>query len=160
MRIRNHFRLLAIALFAITFASATEYHGNVKFGGLPVPGATVTATQGDKKLTVITDPQGAYSFPDLADGSWNIEVDMLCFATIKQDVTVAAGAPASEWELKLLPFDEIKATGVAAPPPPPPSGSYSANARIFDSACDGRITSPQRTLPLQPTARGDFAGPM
>src|SRR5580700_6726454 len=122
MQIRNHFRLLVVALSVALSLNASEQHGTVKFGGLPVPGATVTATQGDKKLTVITDQQGAYSFPDLADGSWNIEVDMLCFATIKQDVTVAAGAPASEWELKLLPFDEIKATSVAAPPPPPPTG--------------------------------------
>jgi hypothetical protein len=121
MQIRNHLRLLAVALSAALCLNASEQHGTVKFGGLPVPGATVIATQGDKKLTVITDQQGAYSFPDLADGSWNIEVDMLCFATIKQDVTVAAGAPASDWELKLLPFDEIKATAVAAPPPPPPT---------------------------------------
>jgi trimeric autotransporter adhesin len=122
MQIRNHSRLLAVVLSAALCLNASEQHGTVKFGGLPVPGATVTATQGDKKLTIITDQQGAYSFPDLADGSWNIEVDMLCFATIKQDVTVAAGAPASEWELKLLPLDEIKATAVAAPPPPPLTG--------------------------------------
>src|SRR5271168_2687507 len=104
MQIRNLFRTFAVALVAITQVAATEFHGTVKFGGLPVPGATVTATQktdqGDKKVSVVTDPQGAYSFPDLADGSWNIEVDMLCFAPLKQDVTVAAGAPASDWELK------------------------------------------------------------
>src|ERR1700691_4696219 len=130
MQIRKHTRLLAVALSAALCLNASEQHGTVKFGGLPVPGATVTATQGDKKLTVITDPQGAYSFPDLADGSWSIEVDMLCFATIKQDVTVAAGAPASEWELKLLPFDEIKATAVAAPAAPSAYGRDGADARV------------------------------
>ena len=30
-------------------ALASEYHGQVTFGGLPVPGATITATQGDQK---------------------------------------------------------------------------------------------------------------
>ena len=51
----------------------------VKFGGLPIPGATVTASQGDKKLVTISDPTGMYSFPDLPDGAWTIEVEMLCF---------------------------------------------------------------------------------
>ena len=51
----------------------------VKFAGLPVPGATVTATMGDKKLVAVTDPQGIYTFPDLPDGVWNLQVEMLCF---------------------------------------------------------------------------------
>src|SRR5580704_7331901 len=118
---RAFLRSIAAAWLVVVNLVASEQHGVVTFGGLPVPGASITATQGEKKLTAVTDSQGAYSFADLADGSWNIEVEMLCFATIKQDVTVAAGAPASEWELKLLSFDEIKATAVAAPPPPPPT---------------------------------------
>jgi hypothetical protein len=69
-------------------------------------------------LVAITDPQGAYSFPNLADGVWNIQVEMLGFATQKQEVAVAPGAPNPTWELKLLSFDEIKAL---APPPPPPA---------------------------------------
>ena len=52
----------------------------VKFAGLPVPGATITATMGDKKLVAVTDPQGVYSFADLADGVWNLQVEMLCFS--------------------------------------------------------------------------------
>jgi len=76
---------------------------------LPVPGAAVTAEKGTQSLTVITDQQGAYTFPDLADGAWNIRAEMLGFATAKQDVTVAAGAPATDLELKILPFSEIHA---------------------------------------------------
>ena len=33
---------------ALPLARASEYFGQVNFGGLPVPGATLTATQGDK----------------------------------------------------------------------------------------------------------------
>ena len=95
----------------------------VKFGGLAVPGATVTATQGDKKLVAITDPRGIYEFADLADGLWNLQVEMLCFATLKNEVAVAPHAPSPEWELKLLPLDEIKA---AAPLPAPPAGAAGA----------------------------------
>jgi hypothetical protein len=88
---------------------ASEYHGVVRFGGLPVPGATVTAEQGSKSISVITDAMGAYTFPDLADGAWNIRVEMLGFGVSKQDVTVAPNAPGAELELKMLPFSEIHA---------------------------------------------------
>src|ERR1019366_802801 len=105
---------MMIACSACTLLPASEHHGVVKFGGLAVPGATVTATQGDKKQVAITDPRGLYMFADLADGVWNLQVEMLCFATLKNEVAIAPNAPSPEWELKLLPLDEIKA---AAPPP-------------------------------------------
>ena len=104
--------MMMSVLLTASCLSATEYHGVVKFGGLPMPGATVTAMQGDKKVTTVTDGNGAYSFPDLADGAWNISVDMLCFEPMKQDVNVAAGIPAAEFELKMLPLDEIKKTAM------------------------------------------------
>jgi hypothetical protein len=118
-------RLFAAALAAAACLMAGEYKGVVKYGGLPLPGATVTASQGDKKITVVTDPNGTYSFPDLADGSWSVQVEMLCFETLKKDVTVAAGVPEAEWDLKLLSFDQIKASAVEAPPPPPPTATTS-----------------------------------
>ena len=40
-----------------------EHSGQVTFGGLPVPGATVTATAGDKKLVTATDEQGVFRLP-------------------------------------------------------------------------------------------------
>ncbi|HXJ39326.1 MAG TPA: carboxypeptidase regulatory-like domain-containing protein, partial [Bryobacteraceae bacterium] len=109
---------LAGALAAIS-AVAAEHHGTVRFAGLPVPGATITATQGDKKLSTVTGANGAYSFPDLADGTWNLQVDMLCFAPMKQDVSVAAGAEAPVFDLKLLPIEDIRAISPAAAPPEP-----------------------------------------
>ena len=57
-------------------AVASEYRGQVTFAGLPLPGATVTATQGTKKITAVTDQGGLYAFPDLADGPWKIDVEM------------------------------------------------------------------------------------
>ena len=104
----------ALAWLAVSGLAAAEHHGQVNFNGLPVPGATVTATAGEKKLVAVTDQQGAYSFADLANGVWTIQVEMLCFATVKQDVAVAPSAPSPVWELKLLPLEDIHAT--AAPP--------------------------------------------
>jgi hypothetical protein len=116
--------LIAIGLVVFNLM-ASEQHGLVTFGGLPVPGATVTASQGDKKLVAISDANGAYSFPELADGLWTIQVQMLGFSTIKDEITVAPEAKPATWELKMLPLDQIHAeTQLAArpqPPPPPPS---------------------------------------
>jgi len=93
----------------------------VKFGGLPLPGATVTAKpmnakDGDKTFGAISDLDGRYSFPDLPDGTWTIQVEMPLFSPLKQDVTVGAGAAASDFNLKLLPAQEISALVTPAPP--------------------------------------------
>ena len=102
--------LCVVALLAASSAAvASEYHGQVMFGGLPVPGATVTVTQGGKRSVVVTDTQGFYSFPDLADGAGTIDVEMTGFAAIKQEVTIAANGAAGKWELKLLTLAQIRA---------------------------------------------------
>ena len=132
-RILKYVRYGALAWAAVWGLEAAEHHGQVRFGGLPVPGATVTATQGEKRVVAVTDQQGAYSFPDLAEGIWTIQVEMLCFETIKQDVGVAPNAPSPVWELKLMPFDQIKAsapgsspTTLSATTAPAPSAETSA----------------------------------
>src|ERR1700728_2285477 len=65
-----------------------EVHGIVTFGGLPLPGATVTATQGAKTFTVVTDQGGLYRFDDLPDGDWTLAIEMQCFETIHAQITV------------------------------------------------------------------------
>jgi len=126
-------RYAAAAWLAVYGLAAAEHRGQVNFNGLPVPGATVTATGGDKKLVAVTDQQGAYSFPDLADGVWTIQVEMLCFATIKQEVAVAPGAPSPAWELKVLPLEEMHAAAMQPAPVQPAAaaagGAPSAKAR-------------------------------
>ena len=108
-------RAVLVGLLAAWALFASEHRGQVKFGGLPVPGATVTATQGDKRLTAVTDMDGAYSFADLPDGQWTIRVEMQCFSPIEREIAVDPAAPSPVWDLKLLPFEQIKAS---APPPP------------------------------------------
>ncbi len=121
-------------LIAQRFAVASESHGVVQFGGLPVPGATVSATRGDRKLTAVTDPQGGYMFPDLADGMWTIDVTMPGFAAVHGDVNVAPGAAAPAWELKMLPFAEVvknvpaSAAATATPAAASPTAAAGANA--------------------------------
>ena len=98
-----------VAYLAVSALAAANYHGMVTFNGLPVPGATVTASREGKKFSAITDVRGVYSFPELAKGTWNIEVAMFGFAKSAQEVNVGPDAPAAKWELKLLSLDRIRA---------------------------------------------------
>ena len=103
---------LAFLLLWQTLQGA-EVRGKVTFNGLPVPGATVTATQGERRIAAVTDQEGGYAF-DLDDG-WSLEVGMLGFAPAKQNA-----ANGLTWELKMLPLGDIKAE-VRNDPPPSPS---------------------------------------
>jgi len=102
-----------VSLMTPRFALASEYHGQVTFSGLPVPGATITVTRGTQKVVAISDQLGSYSFADLADGTWKLEVEMQCFSTIEQTVPIAPNMPAAKWELKLLSLDQIVAQAKA-----------------------------------------------
>ena len=116
--------IAALAALSLAFPmTAAEHHGTVTFGGLPVPGAKVTAVRDGKTMSTVTDLQGNYSFPDLADGEWSMQVEMLAFAPLRRDVNVAPGAAAEEWELKLLPLEEIKSAAaiISRPATPRPA---------------------------------------
>ena len=139
-----HSGLIAL-LLAVCPLDAAENHGVVKFGGLPVPGATVTATQGDQKLAAITDLQGTYSFFDLRDGTWTIDVGMPGFAPIHEDVTIAPAGQASEWELKILPFAEVM-KGVS-----PPAVQQPAAVAATASGKEARTPAPQKSPGFQRT---------
>jgi trimeric autotransporter adhesin len=109
-------------------AFASVYYGEVTFGGLPVPGVTVTATKDDKTISVTTDEGGVFHFADLPNGEWKIEVRMLCFETIKANVIIAAQNAPAKWELKLLPMQELKALAAAPLPVPLPNSPTLTNA--------------------------------
>lgn len=112
---RTPLKLLCTLIVLSRSAFAIPYHGQVTFNDLPVPGATVTVTQGTKKLTTATDQGGLYDFTDVPDGPAKIEIEMQCFSTIDGDITIAPSAPAAKWELKLLPLDKIIALSKLAP---------------------------------------------
>lgn len=153
-------------LVASLSAWATEYHGQVFYQGAPVPGATVTMTQGAKQLTTVTDEQGLYEFPDLADGGWKIEIRMRGFEPLKGEVAIAPGSPQGSWELKQLDLQrmlaETKVTApeaqpqlaqrseekpkpneAAAPMPPPPddSAEKSADGLLINGTSNNANTS-------------------
>ena len=122
----RYFPIAALLLLAGRALTASEHRGQVVFGGVAVPGTTVTATQGEKKLASVTDGSGIYNFPDLTDGLWSVKVEMLTFAPQTKEIGIAPGAPAAIWELTLLPLEGMNA--VAAPHAPPPDVSASKTA--------------------------------
>jgi len=128
----------ALVVGAHHVLAAPEHSGQVTFGGLPVPGATVTASSGDKQLVTATDEQGQFKFADVRDGVWMLRVEMLGFATLEREITIgstpAAAATPEPYDLKLKPFDEITrglpprpvATSPASPQPSAPNSPRGA----------------------------------
>jgi hypothetical protein len=89
-------------------------------------------TQGSKTVSAITDAQGAYAFPDLAEGTWALQVEMPGFSPIRQDIGIIKDAPSPEWELKMLPLGQIQSVAAPAPssqaaPPNPQTVSINGN---------------------------------
>ena len=81
-------------------ASLHAQSGMVKSGNQPIPGATVTATQGDKTLVTVSGVDGYYAFPSLGDGVWTVTVEMFGFEPAKEQVDYGKSQVAS-FNLKL-----------------------------------------------------------
>ena len=143
----RYFRFCAVACLAAFGLAASEHHGVVKFGTLPIPGATVTATKDDKKVVAITDDNGVYSFPDLEDGTWKVRVEMLTFAPAEKEIGIVANAPGAEWDLKLMSMDDIKPMLQAASAPTTPP----VNAAAPATSTTPGTTAPAATGTGQPT---------
>ena len=101
---------------------AADYFGQVTFNGLPVPGATVTATirlkpdstlpvrdagQGEKKISVTTNQDGIYHLADIANGLWTLTIELFGFTTITRDVTIPATEDPPPDVLSIRSFDEL-----------------------------------------------------
>ena len=96
-RARALLRILGTLILALCggLLQATQYSGSVRAGfDQPVPGAMVTAKQGDAKVIAYTDENGRYTM-DLAPGAWDISVEMFEFTTSsgKSDYRGHASAP-------------------------------------------------------------------
>ena len=147
MRTRQGLWYCVFASLAMVPLVAGEHRGRVTFGGLPVPGATVTASRADRRIAVITDPQGDYKFDDLADGTWRVEVELFGFSTLKKDVAVVPSAPGAEWQLEMLPLDQMHVQAQKSAPESParqpaPTGDTSttlAPDQFSQRAADGLL---------------------
>jgi hypothetical protein len=150
-RHRPHRGLITFLIALMAFSpvlSATEHYGQVSFTGLAVPGATVTATQGDKQIVTTTDASGLYRFADLAEGSWTIKIEMRGFSPLSREVNVVAGAQAAVWELALLSFEEI----TKGLPPPVSQAANTAAAPAANATV--RAEGGRGTVNVAPAGQG------
>ena len=92
--------------------AAASHRGIVRFNGLPVPGASVTASQGAKNATAVTDERGEYVIDGLADGVWTVRAAMQLFERQQREIQVPT-ADAVVFDLTLAPL------GHAVPPVKP-----------------------------------------
>lgn len=146
--------LLAIACLAASSFAAFPggYQGQVSFNGFAIPGVTVTATQGEKKFVAVTDETGTFTFPDITNGTWTLQIEMSGFVTMKDDVAVGANVPvAPPWELKMLPLDDMKAEVRVATPAPTP------NAVPVPPKTDDAASSAKTAAVVKPGAKNDSA---
>jgi len=153
MKHRPHRGLIAFLIAILAFSpvlSATEHYGQVSFTGLAVPGATVTATQGDKQIVTTTDASGVYRFADLAEGTWTIKIDMRGFSPLSRDVNVIAGAQAAVWELSLQSFEEI----TKGLPPPVSQAAPAASTAQATNGSTVRAQGGRGTVAVAPAGQG------
>src|SRR5205085_234860 len=78
----------------------------VRSGGIAIPGATVTATQGDRKVVTSTDEAGRYVFTNLAPGTWTLQVEIFGFSPANREITVEEKPASADWTLALRPLSE------------------------------------------------------
>ena len=143
---------IGLLLAACGAAWASEFHGIVSVGGVPIPGATVTVVQGGKRYVTVTDTQGFYTIPDLADGAATVDVQMTGFAELKQDVIVAADGAMAKLELKLLSLDEMRAAMKPALSAPYTEVQTKSEVKVTGAA-------PAKTKAAQPAVAGNAAPP-
>lgn len=94
---------------------ASDYFGQVTFNGLPVPGATVTATRADpstslgasSKVSATTDGEGIYHLAALADGLWKLTIELFGFDTITREIEVPTKDDPPPDALSVRSFDEL-----------------------------------------------------
>jgi len=130
-----------LMLWAGLSAHAAEYHGQIFYSGYPVPGATVTVSQSAKQFSTVTDEQGLYEFPNLADGSWKVEIQMRGFVTFRSTVTIAPNLPQGKWELQQLSLAQMLAQTKVSKPMVEP--------RLTERAED-KPASPELVAPAAP----------
>ncbi len=108
----------ALLLLCVSAPVFAEHIGVVASGGQPIPGATVTATLGDKKIGAITDESGGYTLGELPAGEWKLRVEMFGFLPAERTLSVTRESAAVnlslDWALELRPRQARRGPGPVA----------------------------------------------
>ncbi len=97
--------------------TATTHSGSVRAADQFVPGAMITATQGEKKVVAYTDENGRYTM-DLDSGVWDLSVEMFGFTPVHSQLTISPGSY-RDWTIEMPRRGEAAETKL----PPAPSAT-------------------------------------
>ncbi|HEY2905170.1 MAG TPA: carboxypeptidase-like regulatory domain-containing protein [Vicinamibacterales bacterium] len=156
-------RAIAVVLAAVAIAIAHPeaargpLSGRVTFNGEAIPGASVTAVQGERTVSTTTDETGGFTFATLADGAWTVRADMRGFNASTRDITLPqiAGAAPLVIALTMQPLAEIIA-GIPRPTSPAPSTQRAAAAEPDPvDIITGSVVNGATTVFAQPRAFGN-----
>jgi hypothetical protein len=117
MKIHTMLRVCVLTPILLAAIQAAGHRGVVTFNGVPVPGASVTALQGDRAATTVTGPDGIYEFSNLAGGECELRVEMPGFALAKATVNVPDSVARREWALEMLPLTAMTTSSSLLPAP-------------------------------------------
>jgi trimeric autotransporter adhesin len=151
---------LFLALGASLYArNGITYTGTVKFGGQALPGATVTATQGDHHVVTTTDESGAYELTDLTPGTYTVEVQMFGFQTSHKQIQVGpeASPQPTEWALDLQPQRQQREPREFGQRPQQQQGGFQATAQNTENELDQLAAAPPPDLAQQSSANANEA---
>jgi len=110
VRVQGVLELLVwTALVYPTMLFATQYKGSVRAADQLIPGATVTASQGSTKVVGYTDDAGRYNL-ELTPGMWDIQVDILGFTTVREQVSVGSEPGFKDWTIEMPRIGESAAS--------------------------------------------------
>ena len=92
---------LILFLFAVSMLTAADFAGRVTSKNLPIPGATVTLTQGDRKYTAYTNEDGGFLIRSLPDGDWKIEISAFGFVKAARNITTSTAIVPAAFALEV-----------------------------------------------------------
>ena len=106
--------LLSVSL-GTALLNAGQESGYVYAADQPIPGARVTALQGDMKVVGYTDEHGRYVL-NLGPGMWDIQVEILGLTPAHQQVTVGEQAGVKDFTMEMPKYGQAAAPEAAVIP--------------------------------------------
>lgn len=97
---RPFFYLISCVIGVGILAAGTRQNGSVRAADQFLPGATVTAVQGETKITTFTDEAGRYTL-DLAPGVWDVQVQVFGFPPVHEQITVGIEPGYKDWTVEM-----------------------------------------------------------
>jgi trimeric autotransporter adhesin len=90
-----------LLMIVLRGADMCAQSGFVKSAGQPLPGSSITITQGTQTFSTVTDQDGHYGFPPLAPGTWSVTISMFGFDPLKKDIDYSTAAGPVNFDLQL-----------------------------------------------------------